>query len=64
MLCTIIRNIENFIERIQDRITSLDFDGKRQALDMLGITVWLDGENMEIGGTIPLKDDVIVTTPS
>ena len=24
----------------------LDYDGKRLALDMLGITVWLDGENV------------------
>jgi hypothetical protein len=39
----------------------LDFEGKRLALDMLGITVYLDGENVEVTGTI---DPGIVLTPS
>jgi hypothetical protein len=38
----------------------LDYDGKRLALDMLGITVWLDGENVEVTGTL---DPGIVLTP-
>jgi len=41
----------------------LDFESKRQVLDMLGITVWLDGENVEITGVIPITDDVIENTP-
>jgi hypothetical protein len=41
----------------------LDFEGKRLALDMLGITVYLDAENVEVTGTID-PESVIVRTPS
>ena len=34
------------------------------ALDMLNIKVWLDGQDVEITGTIPISDGVIVTTLS
>lgn len=47
-----IPKLEDFIHRMQKRIAALDFEGKRQVLDMLDITVWLDGENVEITGTI------------
>ncbi len=56
-----VPNLERFIEDIQKRLPELDFEGKRLALDMLNITVWLDGENVEITGTI---DTSIVLTPS
>ena len=32
--------------------------------DMLDIKVWLDGESVEITGTIPLEDTDVVTTSS
>ncbi|MDO8686963.1 MAG: hypothetical protein Q7K41_00055, partial [Dehalococcoidales bacterium] len=44
-------------------LSTLDFEGKRQALDMLGITVWLDGEAVEVTGVID-TEGAIVTTPS
>ena len=44
---------------MQGRIRDLDFEGKRQVLDMLGITVWLDGEKVDITGTI--DPEVVVT---
>ena len=47
-----VPNLEAFIERIQGNIANLDFAGKRLALDMLNITVWLDGENVEVTGVI------------
>jgi site-specific DNA recombinase len=47
-----VPNLEAFIEQIQAGITTLDFEGKRLALDMLNITVWLDGENIEVTGII------------
>jgi len=47
-----VPNLERFIRDIQDKLPNLDFEGKRLALDMLGITVWIDGENVEITGTI------------
>ncbi len=59
-----IPKLESFIERMQSRIAALDFEGKRQVLDMLGITVWLDGHSVEITGVLPVADDVIVHTQS
>jgi len=45
-------NLERFIEDIQKRLPELDFEGRRLALDMLDITVYLDNENVEIKGII------------
>jgi len=59
-----VPNLERFIENIQKHLPKLDFEGKRQTLDMLGIKVWLDGENVEITGVLPVTDDVIVHTQS
>ncbi len=47
-----VPNLERFIEDIQKRLPELDFEGKRLALDMLGITVYLDGHNVEVTGVI------------
>lgn len=59
-----IPKLESFIERMQRKILTLDFEGKRQVLDMLNITVWLDGHSIEITGVLPVEDDVIVHTQS
>jgi hypothetical protein len=56
-----VPNLELFIEDMQSKLPDLDLEGKRLALDMLGITVYLDAENVEITGTI---DPGIVLTPS
>ncbi|MFC1860841.1 recombinase zinc beta ribbon domain-containing protein [Chloroflexota bacterium] len=48
-----------FIKEIQGRLPKLDFEGKRLALEMLGITVWLDGENIEVTGTIEPEKQVL-----
>jgi hypothetical protein len=53
--------LEHFIEDMQKRLPELDFEDMRLALDILGITVYLDGENVEVTGTI---DPGIVLTPS
>jgi len=47
-----IPKLEAFIRDIQDKLPTLDFEGKRLALDMLNITVWLDGENIDVTGAI------------
>ena len=60
---TSIPKLEGFIERMQSRISELDFEGKRQVFDMLDITIWLDGETVEIVGTID-PEGVIVNMPS
>ncbi len=59
-----IPKLESFIERMQSRISALDFEGKRQVLDMLNIKVWLDSENVEITGVLPVEDVAIVHTQS
>jgi len=55
--------LEHFVELMKDKLTSLDFETKRQVLDMLGIKVWIDGQNVEITGALPVADDAIVTMP-
>ena len=55
-----IPKLQEFIKRVQSRISDLDFKGKRQALDMLDVTVWLDGLSVKITGTI---EPSIVTIP-
>jgi hypothetical protein len=59
-----VPKLESFIERMQGRIGMLDFEGKRQVLDMLDITVWLDGQTVDITGVIDPEDAVIATMPS
>ena len=49
---------------IQEKLTTLDFETKRIALDMLSIKVWVDCNNVEIAGTIPIAEGVIATTQS
>jgi len=56
--------LERFIELMREKLTMLDFETKRMALEMLNIKVWIDGHNVEITGTVPIADDVIVTTQS
>ncbi len=56
--------LDRFVELMRQKLTTLDYETKRIALDMLGIKVWIDGHNVEITGTLPITDDVIVTTQS
>jgi hypothetical protein len=56
--------LEHFVQLIREKISVLDFEAKRMALDMLNIKVWLDRQDVEITGTIPIADGVIVTTSS
>ena len=56
--------LERFVELMREKLSALDFETKRMALDMLGIKVWLDGYNVEITGTIPILEGDIVTTQS
>ena len=59
-----VPNLERFLEDIQKRLPGLDFEGKRLALDMLGITVWLDNDSVEVTGTIDPEVSVTATTHS
>jgi site-specific DNA recombinase len=60
-----VPNLERFIKDLQDKLPSLDFAGKRLALDMLGTTVYIDDQNVEIIGTIePDSNPSIVSQSS
>ena len=60
-----VPNLDRFIKDIQDKLPNLDFEGKRLALDMLCITVWIDGENVDITGNIDSEmTGVTLTTPA
>ena len=56
--------LEQFVKLMREKLSTLDFETKRMALDMLGIKVWLDGHNVEITGTIPILEGDIVTAQS
>jgi len=56
-----IPKLEGFIERMKAGIATLDYEGKRQALDMLNITVWLDDESVEVTGVIDPEDAIVHT---
>ena len=49
---------------MRQKLTTQDFETKRMALDILGIKVWLDGENVEITGVLPITDGVTLPTQS
>ena len=56
--------LEEYIQLVREKLTNLDFDMKRLALDMLNIKIWVDGSSVEITGTIPVEDSEVVTTLS
>ncbi|MFC2033245.1 recombinase zinc beta ribbon domain-containing protein [Chloroflexota bacterium] len=56
--------LEEYIQMVREKLTNLDFDMKRLALDMLNIKIWADGSNVEITGTMPVKASEVVTTSS
>jgi len=53
--------LELFVELMRQKLTTLDYETKRLALEMLNIKVWLDGHNIEVTGTLPIleKDDIV-----
>jgi hypothetical protein len=54
-------DLEVYLSYIQHHLKDLDNEGKRLALNMLGITIWLDGKTVEITGKL---DPGIVLTSS
>jgi len=53
--------LEHFVELIKEKLSTLDFETKRMAIEMLDIKVWIDGYNVEVTGVIPISDTVIAT---
>lgn len=56
--------LEEYVQLVREKLTDLDFDTKRLALDMLNIKVWLDGSSVEITGAIPKEKAGVVTKSS
>ncbi len=54
-----VPQLEGFIRDMQDKLPNLDFEGKRLALEMLDITVYLDGQNVEVTGTFEPEKQVL-----
>lgn len=54
--------LKNYVEIVKQKLTTLDFETKRMALDMLNIKVRIDGKSVEITGSVPMEDTTIVTT--
>lgn len=59
-----VPKLEHFVRLMREKLSMLDFETKRMALDMLDIKVRIDGYNMEVTGAIPISDYVIVTPQS
>jgi predicted RNase H-like nuclease (RuvC/YqgF family) len=55
-------NTERFISLLRQKIVELDYTGKRLALQALNIKVWVDGNNIEITGSIPVEQVVAVSS--
>jgi site-specific DNA recombinase len=53
--------LERCVELIREKLSNLDFETKRMALEMLDIIVWIDGYNVEVTGVMPVSDYVIAT---
>jgi site-specific DNA recombinase len=56
-----IPKLEQFVQMVRERLAGADFETKRMALEALDIKVWIDGQDVEITGVIPVSDSVIAS---
>jgi site-specific DNA recombinase len=49
-----VPKLQSLVELVQVRMGELDYESKREVLNMLDVTVRLDGQNVEITGVIPV----------
>jgi len=59
-----IQGIKEACELVRNNLTELSFENKRLALEALSIKIRIDGEDINIEGSIPISDGSIVTTQS
>lgn len=59
-----VPKLEHFVRLMREKLSMLDFETKRMAIEMLDIKVWIDGHNVEVTGVIPVSDYVIATPQS
>ncbi len=59
-----MESIERFCEVVRQNLGEFTFEDKRLALEALSIKVWVEGNNLEIEGAIPIaEDDIQSMTP-
>ncbi len=59
-----MESIERFGAVVRQNLGELTFEDKRLALEALSIKVWVDGDNREIEGAIPIVEDDIQSITS
>ncbi|MFC1982699.1 hypothetical protein ACFLV5_02815 [Chloroflexota bacterium] len=59
-----IESIERFCEVVRQNLDEFTFEDKRLALEALSIKIWVDGNNLEIEGAIPIAADDIQSITS
>jgi len=59
-----IPNVEKAIREMNTNFSNMSYEEKRWTLNMLDITVWLDGQGVEVTGGIPIEPSVVVTSHS
>ncbi len=59
-----MESIERFCAVVRQNLGELTFEDKRLALEALSIKVWVDGDNLEIEGAIPIVEDDIQSITS
>jgi len=56
--------IERFCELVRQNLGNFTFEDKRLALEALQVKVWVDGDNVNIEGAIPVgEEDIESATP-
>ncbi|MFC2068246.1 hypothetical protein ACFLTP_04490 [Chloroflexota bacterium] len=57
--------VERFCELARQNLDRLTYEDKRLALEALAIKVWIEGDAVTVGGTIPiLKEGTLVSMTS
>jgi site-specific DNA recombinase len=59
-----IPKLEHTVELLRQQLKDPDYTTKRDFIESMEIKVWLDGENVEITGFMPMEEDAIVHTQS
>lgn len=56
--------LEDYVKLIREKLSKLDFETKRMAIEMLDIKVWIDGYDVDVTGVIPISDCATATPQS
>ena len=59
-----VLKLQYTVELLRQQLKDPDYTTKRDFIESMGIKVWLDGENVEITGFVPMEEGAIVHTQS